>query len=258
MTDNSYPDDQPRNRPDDNVPDPVTWLSDHPWDWKFATPDDFLIADPAARRVMDCVLRNQASRYALRAKLRRRVRWGGVSVVAALVAGGAIAVAVSGDGQPDHPESGALCRAEARVDGNAIALDPGTDPLAGCRRVWADDDFGMGAPMVPPLTACIGENGAIEVFPAEATVCQQLGLEAAAPVLAPENAAIIELQEELVTKINRAKCRPVRDVVAAAETIVTTSPLEGWRVVIEPGSESGLCGKAAVDSSIRTVTVHEF
>lgn len=241
-----------------DVPDVVGWLRDHPQEWEFATIEDYFEANPAARRTFDDVLRRVWSSRVERLRRRRRRRWVVVGGIAALAVGGVAAAALVRSGQPTHPEAGPLCRAEPRAGGDAYALAPGADPIDGCARVWATDWFDIGGGTVPALTACIGSNGAIEVFPGESDICDALGLAPADPALSPENELVVALQERLIMEIDLADCRPVADVLPAAQAIVEQSGLDGWSVVVGPGSEAAVCTKTAVDSSTRTVVLHEF
>lgn len=244
--------------PDDpNVPDIVAWLRDHPGDWEHVTVDDVLEADPTARRVLNEVYRRHELKRARGSSRRRRLRWAAALGGVALAAGGVAAAAVIGFGQPTHPESGALCRAEAELSGDVVALSPGEDPIAACGRVWSSGQFGPVSTM-PSLTACIGPNGAIEVFPAGPGICERVGLSPADTVLSDVNELVLTMQDRLSVEINLGECRPVPEIAEQARGIIDEIGIDGWQVATEPGSETGVCGKMAVDSSTRTVTVHEL
>lgn len=211
--------------------------------------------DEAAQHILDEAYRRRDAENRRRTQRRRR-RWGIIAGIT-VVAGGSAVAAVYLTEQPSRPEAGATCRASVRVDADAIALAAGVDPIDGCMQVWLDGRFGE-VDEVPPLTACISASGGIDVFAGDTSVCETLGLTAASPELTPENEAIIALQDRLIIEINAAECRPVADVAVTAEQILSESGLEGWRVVIEPGAENGICGKASLNSSTRAVTVNEF
>jgi hypothetical protein len=189
---------------------------------------------------------------------RRRIVGGAIAVV--VLTGSAAAAAVMLSDQPTAPEAGVVCRAELNDSADAAVLEPGTDPLAGCRMLWEEGRLGdiSGASEVPDLVACIGSGGAIEVFPGPADGCEQLGLVPAAEELSAENAEVVQLNEQLTEQINAAPCVPVRDVAAAAERIVQQSGLTDWEVVVSPGSEGGTCGKVAVDSAVQQVFVNQL
>ena len=156
------------------------------------------------------------------------------------------------------PETGVLCRATARLDADAIGIAPGSDPIASCAQRWADGLLGDPGQPVPPLTACVSNNGSIDVFPGDATVCETLGLIAADDELTPDNAAIVALQDRLVNEINGVDCQPVQAAAAAAQEILAQSGFDGWKVAIAADAQAGTCGKAGVDSAARTVTIIEF
>lgn len=240
---------------DVDLPDVVELLAEHPEDWVYATVADALAADPAARRVLDDVRRRHRLRVEQDGRRGRRRRWvaGGAAVLVA--ATGATAAAVTLRGQPERPESGSLCRAEARIGGNAVAIPSGEDAIEGCRQAWQRGDLGSSGGSVPPLTACIGPNGIVEVFPAERGICESLELPAADLVLSAENQAIVELQERLGAALNPGDCHPMDEAIVIAQRIADDSTLEGWTVAVGPGSESADCAVVAVDAVEHTVTL---
>lgn len=242
---------------DPGVPDVVAWLQAHPSEWEYATVDDALDADPAARRALNEIYRHHDTHRARALSRRRRLRWGVALGGVAVALGGVAVAAVFSFGQPTRPESGTLCRARAELDGDAAALAAGEDPIAGCTQVWESGQFGP-VDAVPPLTACIGPHGVIEVFPDEPGVCERLDLAPADPALSDENELIVQMQDRLTAEINLAECQAVSEAAEQARRIITETGISGWHVVIEPGSETGVCGKTAVDTPTRTVTIHEF
>lgn len=208
---------------------------------------------PAA--LLEAIRRRDAEERRRRRLIRRRARWGGIAGVA-LVATGGVAAASLFREQPRAPEGGVACRGTVNPTGGVvIAIGTVVDPIEGCRDVWESGRFGL-VDSIPPLTACIGLHGLIEVFPAEQGVCEELGLAVADSELSPENAAIVALQDRLVEEINALDCQPVPDVLVAAKRIVADAGFDDWNVIISPGvPEDGPCGKVGVDSSTRTVFV---
>lgn len=212
--------------------------------------------DDAAQHILAEVYRRRDAEDRRRTRRRRRLLCGGI-VVGVMVSGSAAAALLWPWGQPTRPEVGVLCHASAELNSDAIVIAPGDDPVEGCARLWATGELptGEGPDAVPALVACIGPNGAIEVFPGPNEVCAQLELEAADPTLNSDNSAIVALQDRLIQEINLAACRPVRDVVAAVEEQLTEFSMVGWTVTVTPGAEAGACGKVAVDTTNRTVLV---
>ncbi len=215
--------------------------------------------DAAAQRLLAEVYRRSDARDQARRRRRRRLL-GGAIVAGVMVSGSAAAALLWRNGQPTRPDLSVLCHASADLSSDAIAISPGADPVQDCGRLWASGQLPVGGQpdRVPPLVACVGPRGGIEVFPGPVDVCAQLGLEGADPTLSPDNAAIVALQERLVDEINLTDCRPVPEVVAAVEAALAESALAGWTVTVAPGAESAACGKVAVDTANRTVVVNEF
>ncbi|MBK5224486.1 MAG: hypothetical protein JJE52_16745 [Acidimicrobiia bacterium] len=230
------------------------WVRRHPEVWPHgdATP----MTDEHMDELVDGILARTATRSDLARRRRRRVVAGGVCVAVAIT-GGVAAAALVRSGQPSAPHQGALCRVEADLDASAIAVVRGDDPIEGCEQLWNEGQFvELGGPSgVPPLAACIGPNGAVEVFPGEPTVCEELGLAVADPELSSENVAILELNDRLVNEINAVECVPVEEAATTAERIVDESPLAGWNVVITPEAKGGACGMAGLDPEAREVFI---
>jgi len=196
-------------------------------------------------------------------RVRRRIVIGGACVIVA--AGGAVAAAaLSSSGQPTRPEVAALCLSAASLDApHRIGLDLAGDPIDACRAAWQagrfNDDVALAPQDVPPLTACIGSEGSLFVFPGDLSVCEELGLGAADPVLNEDNVRIVALQERLVNEVNLAvDCLTGSEAVDAAKRIVAESGLKGWQVTVNPGAETAVCAKTLVDTPTRTVSVLEF
>jgi len=247
-----------------DMPDPPfsdedlsVWIRRHPEVWHYAELQSSDAADDGnVDAIIESVIAGGKPRV-LRPGRRRRRIVGGACVVAVIVGGAVGAAALIRSGQPSAPEAGVVCRAEARVDASAIVLEPGQDPIEGCRALWADGRFesSVHSDDVPDLASCVDPHGPINVFPGPETVCQELGMQPADADLTPANEAVVALQDRLAQEINLAECRPVSDVAAAATGFVSEAGLEGWQVVVTAGDEAGLCGKAAVESTTQTVSI---
>lgn len=243
-------------------------LSDQLADWIRRSPDawpspgETEMSDTRVEEILAGILASKATPFEdtkRRRRRRRRIIGGGCVIV--VVTGGAVAAAaLLRSGQPEYPNAGATCRAEVRLGADAIVLDPGADPLNGCRALWSSGRFEefVDGSTVPPLTACIGPGGGVEVFPGETFVCVDLGLVAADSTLNPENQAIVDLQDRLVVEINAAACVPVEQAAVTAQKILSESLLRGWTVSVAPGSLGGPCGKVAVDSTTKVIVVNQL
>lgn len=234
------------------------WIRHHPEVWHFA---EIPGNDPDAAQVeslIDSILSGEHQRRR-RAQARRRRKFVLGGCVGAVVLGSAVGVAaIIAARQPAVPEAGAVCRATAAIDADAVVLATGVDPISGCGEQWAKGLLGDNDGLVPPLAACVSADGVINVFPGQPDVCGSLGLSPAQPQLSSGNDAIVALQASLDSAINLAKCRRAADVAIAAEQILGQSDVSGWKVVITPGAETGQCGKAGLDSATKTVTIFDF
>jgi hypothetical protein len=141
---------------------------------------------------------------------RWRQRWNATSrrkktIVGALVAGSlaiagggtAIGVALTGSA-PVTDRSSARCYSEVSHDfgpdfpGTTVGVAYGSDgsggqvtaPVQLCASLWQSGELGAGGPAAngtaPQLTGCVLPNGIAAVFPGPPSVCQDLGLPAAA------------------------------------------------------------------------------
>lgn len=199
-------------------------------------------------------------RRRLRSASRRHRRNLMVGVAALVLAGGGTAAAVAWFAQPDAPEAGIVCRSAAELDASARVAEPGKDPVDTCRAVWNSGEMAQFSPnglAGRPLTACIGPNGAIEVFPGGEAVCGDLGLPRAETELSPEVAVIVQLQDQIVTEINLVDCVGVADARSIAERLLNDLDLSGWSVKVNASDPNAPCAKAAVMTAERQVVINE-
>lgn len=236
------------------------WIRQHPEVWDVS--DEARLTDDRIERIVDSVVaETRSAGVRRRGSRRRRLVIGGTCALAA-VAGGAVGVAalIRSD-QPTNPEAGTLCLARPQLETDAIVIPAGEDPITGCRRLWEAGRFkNTDVVGIPTLTACIGPTGgAFWVFPGEESVCADLGLVIADPVLSPENIQIVALQDALATEVNlREPCLSGPQATEAAQRLVADSGLADWQVVVDPDAEFAPCVKAGLDGATRTVTIHSF
>lgn len=237
------------------------WIIANPEIWNYVDPGAPVLDDAWVDAMVDKVLASVGSAANVSRRRRRRRRFVGGTCAVLVIAGGAAGVAaILKPGQPSTPEAGITCRAEARVDSEAIVISADKDPIGGCQQVWRSGQFNYN--VVPSdglqLTACVDPRGPIAVFPGGPAVCAGLGLAAAEPALSPDNEAIVSLQDRLTNEINLANCQRVTDVASAAREALARSGLSGWHVEIAPGAEAGNCGKASVRTSDRAVLINDL
>ncbi|MFT3851985.1 MAG: hypothetical protein QM733_04500 [Ilumatobacteraceae bacterium] len=228
------------------------WLHRHPESAAtFTEPDDVVVAQVVAQVAA-------AERRRAGARRRRRRRIAGGAILAVVATGGAVtAAALLNRGEPSRPEAGTVCRAAASFDADAVVIEPGLDPLDGCRHQWENGAFADSgqAGEVPNLVACVDPRGPINVFPGDENTCGQLGLAEAGPLGEREQQAV-ELDEQ-ITEMNGGPCTTATDFTAAVVDVFAKSGESDWSVVLSPGAENAPCVLAAVDSVTRTVTLFD-
>lgn len=197
---------------------------------------------------------------------RRRARTRTRTLVAAaaaatLIVGSGVGIAALLLRQPERPEHGPACRGGPSLESPLYALGPGADPITDCAELWRTGFYpvgGEGNGSVPPLVACVGPNGAVEVFPGPLDFCDALGLETAAINLDPEAAAVSEFAERITEEINLADCASTDEVKSKIERLMEDLDLEGWAVAPNEDATHASCAKAQVDSSLKVVHIFRY
>ncbi len=243
--------------PDDEV---SSWIREHPEVWADAleSPSTAEIDELVGQVVSGARDRRRADETGRR----RRRLVATVALTIIVVTGGAVGVAaLIRSGQPSRPSEGIACRSAADPRADAIVVEAGSDPVGRCRTLWTDGELtqpGQAVGEVPPLVACVGASGVIEVYPGGSSMCGQLGLVVADPSLTPENQAMVALQDRIVELINDQPCVAATKAAAIAQEIVNESELNGWTVSVRPDSENASCAKAALDVPTKTISVVKF
>jgi len=233
----------------------ASWLRAHPEEWSHSDVEP-MSDERMATLIGDVIARIAADELAARRRRRRRMLLGGACAAIA-ISGGVAAASVLLPRQPTVPHEGALCRAEAEAGSSAIAVDLGRESIEECRALWEEgrfEELGVTGP-IPPLAACLGPGGVIEVFPGDDSVCTELGLDAAGLVLSAENAAIVDLQERLIDEVNSKECVTVEDAATLAQDLLNASSLVGWTVETPADVVAGTCGTTAIDPSRRVIII---
>lgn len=241
--------------PEVSVEELRSWIRNHP-ESRTDSAGDAAISDERLDGIAERALVRVHDRERRRRRRRRRIVGAGIGGVT-FVAGTVGVAAWLRSEPPTAPQIGIVCRSEAAVDADASVIEPGTDPIAGCREVLETSDLG-GDVSNADLVACIGGGGAIEVFPGTDATCGQLGLVLADPEPTSENMAVIALQDRLSVEINASACQTVEAVARDAQNVLGDFDLPGWEVVVDPSSDNGVCGKADVDPASQTIVVVEF
>jgi len=178
---------------------------------------------------------------------RRKRRWSSVvvslAVFVGLGAGAAVTATVLDRQRVTEPLAGVVCRAEAATNSSAIVLAASADPSGDCARRWATGELPLvdepSAPSNPPLVACVGRGGALEVYPGDGDeLCSELGLALADVetfVTDPKHA----LNERIATEINLA-CMEPEAAAKAAVAVLDEMDFRGWDVVLEATEKCAL------------------
>lgn len=221
------------------------------------------ITPPAALRVQVEATAAQCHQ-SMRSRLwrwltRRRLVVGGVLIA---VLGGSVATAAWLSGQPGSPEAGIVCRAAASQSSDQYLLDPNADPLTACADVWLagilpnPEDPQPANATAPPLAACVGDGGAIEVYPAADDVCSLLGLLSLETEPDLDLDLVAEMQSRVVGEVNASeRCFSASEVADELAQLFSELELKEWSIVIgdEIGQEG--CAKATVESEAKRVVV---
>ena len=243
-----------------NDVDPISsWISQHPEVWDDAvTPLD----DDRIDALVDQVIgRAQARQRRYGAHRRRKVIAAG-AVSGMLVVGGAVGAAALLRGQPSQPIAGVACQDGIGDDAVVVAIDPTDDPIGGCEVAWRAGQFNedRDQPLEPPpLVACIGSGGPVQVHPLEFGTCEELGLAAADAALDDGNRSVVGLNDRIVAEVNSPMpCLSATDAAAIAVKVLGDSGLSGWRVEIRTDSAAASCAKASVVADRKVIEIIKF
>ncbi len=245
-------------RPDGPLATLRAWLRT-PQD-RFDAPTGAEMSGERMAELTEAAIADGRTRLARQQRATRRRR--GIVVVAAaavLCSGGAVAAAILRS-QPDSPQTGTACHAEAVIGADAIVVEPGGDPITRCRKLWDGGDFREHGVHEPPdqLAACIGPGGGIDVFPGDESTCPDLGLRIADTELNEESQAIVDLQERLITEINEPDCLTETEASAAARQILDDLGFKDWPVKVNPDATDASCAKAGIGSDNHHVFIFKI
>jgi hypothetical protein len=224
--------------------DPLTLLRDHVRQQADAFEPNTNIDELIAHITLE---HHRESVYATASPVRPRRRWSSAALGIALCIGigtGAVVTAAVLDRVPvENPEAGVLCHTTRDVKGSSLMASPGDDPITACAVLWNDGSLPVIGEVSegtnPPLVACAGPAGAVEVFPGSGPgVCTSLGLAAiATDTLVGDRRT--ELGSRLQSEINML-CLPPREAQQAAAVLLDELGFEGWVVVQREGEGCGL------------------
>jgi hypothetical protein len=209
---------------------------------------EVLIADIVAGRI----------RATVPAKPRgTRRRWIAGGSVVLVLASSATAAALWSRNKPDQPQQGIACHASLEVVGGAQVIPPDPDPLEACAQLWLTgvlpDIKNGSAPseFAPPQFACVGQAGALEVFPSLSdppTTCEDIGLVEADTNVSDD--PLVVLQDRLVRSINET-CVDVDTARQIVEVALADVGLDGWTVAVRDNTHG--CVFAGEDPDTKSV-----
>jgi hypothetical protein len=152
-----------------------------------------------------------------------------------------------------------VCYATTSLDGDRVGVAASSAPsVAVCAEPWADGpltnpDVNPGD--IPPLTACVTDNGVLAVFPTDdPKVCDDLGLatpDPSQPTVGLGSAAAA--RDEIVAYVAGETCPSLEDAELRVRSILETHGLTDWTVEAQPQREDRPCASIAFDTDTRTV-----
>lgn len=143
---------------------------------------------------------------------------------------------------------------------DAAAAPAGSEATAGaCVPVWEAEvlvNTGITpAGSVPPLTACVAENGSLAVFPtADTTVCRSFGLAYPEPAGQDQADDIRDVEMRLIAYFQSHDCISMADAEIDVRRILSESGFSEWTVQSQPVNPERPCASHSFDP--QTTTVH--
>jgi hypothetical protein len=152
-----------------------------------------------------------------------------------------------------------LCYERADLDADIAGAPAGDRATAdACAPVWQDGVLvnpEVATPgSVPPLTACVTENGSLAVFPTDdPVVCDRLGLAHPEPAGQESADAVRQLEGSLISFFQSRECIPIAEAETETRRILDQSGFTGWKIQTQPGSPDRPCGSFSIDAPSETI-----
>lgn len=151
------------------------------------------------------------------------------------------------------------CYQSTSLDSNIASAPPkgGLDPDL-CRSVWEDGRLTntniVPAGRVPPLIACVTDQGILAVFPSsDQALCSALGLAEPDPESLPAGDDIRQLNDEFFTYFDQQDCRPIEQATRDLRLILNNRGLNKWQIQVSPGGPDRPCASYALDAPTQTI-----
>jgi hypothetical protein len=151
------------------------------------------------------------------------------------------------------------CYQAVDPDADAAAAPAGSEATAGaCAPVWEAGilvNTGITpAGSVPPLTACVAENGALAVFPtADTTVCSSFGLAYPEPADQDQADDVRDVEMRLIAYFQSHDCLSMADAEITVRRILSESGFNEWTVQSQPVNPERPCASHSFDPQATTV-----
>lgn len=156
-------------------------------------------------------------------------------------------------------ELSVVCYAATSVDGDRVGVAASSAPSVDvCVEPWADGQLtnpDVEPGEVPPLTACVTDDGVLAVFPTDdRTICQSLDLGVPDPNQpAGTLTEIAAARDAIVAYIAGETCASIGDAELRVRTILDGHGLNVWRVESQPPHVDRPCASIAFDVDAKTV-----
>lgn len=109
---------------------------------------------------------------------------------------------------------------------------------------------------VPPLSACIAENGALVVMPTDdPMVCDQLGLAQPDPATQGEADQIRRLEQQLIEYFQSNECVPMTDALERVSELLAAHELTSWAIEGTDESADRPCASFSIDPELETIFI---
>ena len=151
------------------------------------------------------------------------------------------------------------CYETVDLDADIAAAPPGNEATTdACAPVWERAELRnpdlVPAGSVPPLTACVAENGSLAVFPTEdASVCAALGLAYPEPEEQDTADLTRDVEDRLTAYFQSTDCIPLGEAEAEVRRILDGAGLTGWMIQTQPANSARPCASFSFDPASQLV-----
>ena len=156
-------------------------------------------------------------------------------------------------------ELSVVCYAATSLDGDRVGVAASSTPsVEVCVEPWADGQLtnpDVEPGEVPPLTACVTDDGILAVFPTDdRTTCQSLSLRVPDPNQPTDRLAdTAAARDAIVAYIAGETCASIDDAEVQVRTILDGHGLTDWTIESQPPRVDRPCVSIAFDVDTQTV-----